>query len=233
MIQYICHLWPNGVPHLRRCAVLLIYGLALTTLIAWIASALLPRHFDLTTPTYTWPDSHAVHWAGQTRQCVAGTDLYARAHFATRDDSTMSLSPPGWSKTNTIPTLEDCTNGAVVVESARGWPFLALAWRTTYSMRDLGNNVDTGVIRIDVPLRVARMIGRDRVELALLPIWNGLALNTILAASGLQMAFIVIKSLQRHKRRRSGRCAACGYDLRHLHNGINCPECGAMCGPLK
>ena len=58
------------------------------------------------------------------------------------------------------------------------------------------------------------------------PIWMGMITNTIFYAA-LCMAMLIAPGMVRRRwRRRRGRCAACGYDLRGQIEA-RCPECGA------
>lgn len=62
--------------------------------------------------------------------------------------------------------------------------------------------------------------------LPLRPIWPGFAINTVFYAAILWLLTLgpfTARRLIRHKR---GRCAKCGYDLRHADHAV-CPECGA------
>jgi len=58
------------------------------------------------------------------------------------------------------------------------------------------------------------------------PRWPGLLLDTAFYAAILWTAFVGRSALVRTLRRRAGRCAVCGYDLRGLQPGVKCPECG-------
>lgn len=68
--------------------------------------------------------------------------------------------------------------------------------------------------------------GRDAVVLPLRPLWPGFALNTCFYAFLAWSLIRAPRTLRRWRRRRAGRCIACGYDLKGLAEDAPCPECG-------
>lgn len=62
------------------------------------------------------------------------------------------------------------------------------------------------------------------------PIWSGLLANVAVWSTMWGALFLGFGSLRGFRRRRSGRCVQCGYDLAHTTSGT-CPECGAMITP--
>jgi hypothetical protein len=57
----------------------------------------------------------------------------------------------------------------------------------------------------------------------ILPLWSGLAINTLIYGAPVWLLLAVPGMLRRRKRRKQGRCLRCGYDLRGM---TPCPECG-------
>jgi hypothetical protein len=55
---------------------------------------------------------------------------------------------------------------------------------------------------------------------------RGFAIDTVLAAALWSLVLFGVPAARRRHRRRRGRCASCGYDLRSLTAGTTCPECG-------
>ncbi|MEM0984523.1 MAG: hypothetical protein AAGI17_11315 [Planctomycetota bacterium] len=54
-------------------------------------------------------------------------------------------------------------------------------------------------------------------------LWPGLIVNTFITAAALWLGLAGITAVRRHRRRATGRCPGCGYDLVDL---TTCPECG-------
>ncbi len=73
--------------------------------------------------------------------------------------------------------------------------------------------------RADPPLR--------RDHLPIQPLWGGFAANTAVNLGAVALLWYGLTSLRRLRRRRAGRCPACGYFLAGLAPGAPCPECGA------
>jgi hypothetical protein len=67
-----------------------------------------------------------------------------------------------------------------------------------------------------------------RVALPCLPIWGGLAGDTIIYAVMWRLLLAAPGRILARRRRRRGECVACAYDLRGLGSDAACPECGAV-----
>jgi hypothetical protein len=100
-------------------------------------------------------------------------------------------------------------------EDARGWPWLALwcgidrggAWR-----------VEGGLL---LTPKAARIDGVRTLPLR--PLWGGFVLNALVYGCVTASLHAAGVGWVRHRRRRAGRCARCGYDVAGLER---CPECG-------
>lgn len=77
-----------------------------------------------------------------------------------------------------------------------------------------------------LPWFTPRVDTTSRVLRVNFPVWLPVLLLNL---PGLPLLFIGRKAWRRHRRRRAGRCLACGYDLRgQLSNAPLCPECGEV-----
>lgn len=63
----------------------------------------------------------------------------------------------------------------------------------------------------------------DRFALPLFPLWPGFALNTLFFAAVLALLWYMPPGIRHVRRKRSGRCVKCGYDITGL---TTCAECG-------
>lgn len=79
--------------------------------------------------------------------------------------------------------------------------------------------VDSGSIRRSI-------FGYD-LEIYTLPLWRGLAANTLFYAALLLMPLTMLRWHRTCRRRRRGCCVACRYDLAGIEaEPVVCPECG-------
>jgi hypothetical protein len=81
--------------------------------------------------------------------------------------------------------------------------------------------LDTG---IGVPFKKARDHLMDRA-LPLLPIWPGLAFDTLFYALLWWLALASVRTVKHNRRYRHGLCPLCRYDLRADYSQ-GCSECG-------
>lgn len=117
-----------------------------------------------------------------------------------------------------------------IVES--GWPLSSFwGWRTLVQLpRGVEWEDDAGLVEVGM-LR-AGPCWQEMLELPLLPVWEGILGNALVFALAWWAVLIGPLALRRVRRRRRGRCAACGYDLRGLStdSSARCPECGTRRG---
>jgi hypothetical protein len=114
-------------------------------------------------------------------------------------------------------------------EEAFGWPQPALKSRLEESPRLAYPRVIDGIVL--TPRRGFGM-GATLPYLPTRPIWRGFIIDSVIAAMGWWMIFLLLlaglRSLRRLPaalRRRRGRCPQCGYDLRGNFDA-GCSECG-------
>ncbi len=105
-------------------------------------------------------------------------------------------------------------------ERAAGWPCLSLRGTRADGIRDQQiSSISSGLItwkRLPKP-------GTARGAIPLLPIWPGFALNTLVYAAILWLAFLGPFALRRFLRVRRGLCPKCAYPM---GESAVCTECG-------
>jgi len=99
---------------------------------------------------------------------------------------------------------------------AAGWPFAACRSYGHWYFQE-GNQISLAV-------KLRRTNGT--IVLPYGPIWPGLLANTAIYGSAWWALLFGPGMFIRWRRRRAGRCVKCGYDLRGLSPGSECPECG-------
>ncbi len=105
----------------------------------------------------------------------------------------------------------------MVIVHREGWP-----WRAVHEWTLAG---------LHLPARETHgllLVGAGKWQYAvpIYPLWPGFALNTIFYALFAWGLWQVPPAIRRRRRRRNGLCVRCGYDLKGLPPGSNCPECG-------
>ena len=122
-------------------------------------------------------------------------------------------------------TIKPTDEFGVLIESQYGWPWPAL--RSGATLR-LGPQ---SLIAIEH----GRWIGtqdellrhHDLRALAWGPMWPGLAANSGVFALAAMVLLWIPVARRRRRRRLSGQCVRCGYDLRSCGGHTKCPECGS------
>ncbi|MCC7387301.1 MAG: hypothetical protein IT431_00890 [Phycisphaerales bacterium] len=119
------------------------------------------------------------------------------------------------------------------LEEARGLPALCLSYGVGAGPESTNGVIDGGYI-LPTFLHGARDLTsprecdamRDRVAvLPLLPIWPGLAFNTLFYALLWYLALASVRTVSHNHRYRRGLCPICRYDLRADYSQ-GCSECG-------
>jgi hypothetical protein len=127
----------------------------------------------------------------------------------------------------------------VIVEDARGWPWLSLQCEHAVSMSRLVQAPFVSGIVGGIPIgMVGDTAGAANWPpawwysraLPLRPLWPGFAINTLFYAALCWLAFFVPFALRRRHRRRRGLCPACAYPVGR--SGL-CTECGAAVPPRR
>lgn len=109
-------------------------------------------------------------------------------------------------------------NNEVVVAVASGWPWHAASGQDRWLQQ-------LGAPRTHVS-QAKFELGGQHYRLPLIPMWFGLAANTIFYTPFALGGLIVLSLARRTRRRRKCRCVACNYDLTSIPGP--CPECGTL-----
>lgn len=111
------------------------------------------------------------------------------------------------------------------VDEARGWPALSL-WCGVDNVASLAQ-VQPPDLYGAVPLPLKSRTAADTAfrALPLLPIWPGLAFNTLFYALLWWLALASVRLVKHNHRYRHGLCPVCRYDLRADYSQ-GCSECG-------
>ncbi len=121
-----------------------------------------------------------------------------------------------------VPVLSEHPGAINVSYSARslGWPRRA-AW--TSSSMTIVEQPDGSMSANR--MRTGYLVGRHTaLPTNFLPL--GFIANTLLYAAAWWIVLVTPRGVNRWRRKRRGRCVACGYDLRGLAREAACPECG-------
>lgn len=110
-----------------------------------------------------------------------------------------------------------------------GWPMRSLEYQWTHTQPMLVNvwlfkPPAEASLRTGLPVSTSITRSPERTHLPLMPVWPGFVVNSLFYAAVAGAILFAPGAVRRARRRRRGRCLACGYDVRGLDT---CPECGA------
>lgn len=206
----------------------LAFGAAMTICVAWCHSIM---SFPNTGPNEVRPSLIkipnergywlVVRWRGSgcTLLCVFGP-----THYDPGPDWIIALPEiVGSTELSMLPQTIDVGNKEPrLILDQRGFPFIALfstAIITSDSVQVYGG------FRTPRPARRISVLGDAPVVLPFEPIWGNFILDSAIYAWTGWLLLCSLKLVTVMIRRRSGKCAYCGYDLRGT-SGTTCSECG-------
>jgi hypothetical protein len=225
--------------HARHLILAIVLGVVTTIAVAWACALWIPITFPTTSaPVFTirdfdsggLPPSLSINVRVWNDARLGATRVALSVHrspfnFVYADLSiTHSLDDhlPFWHERD----LDDVLP-SMLIDDARGWPFLAMRGSFDIDSSDGRGNIENvrSAILIDFGTRLP---GADRSMTPLLPlgiIWGGFILNALFFAA-IWFALLAGPGFaKRAFRRRRGACIDCGYDLRGAAHE-QCPECG-------
>jgi hypothetical protein len=131
---------------------------------------------------------------------------------------------PSW-----LPPLEPVEQVRYTRWTARitGWPVPCMKSRT-YMCSDRPGTQEIGAIRLrPMPVPTTRIDDDPGAgSVPLIPVLPGMAVDAAVFAVPWMLFLVAAPAARRAVRRRRGRCAQCGYDLRATPADDPCPECG-------
>jgi hypothetical protein len=131
---------------------------------------------------------------------------------------------PAW-----LPPLEPVEQLRYTRWTARitGWPMPCLKSRT-YMCSDRPGTQEVGAIRLQpIPAPTTRIVDDPGAgSVPLIPLLPGMLVDAAVFAIPWMLILLAAPAARRAVRRRRGRCAECGYDLRATPADDPCPECG-------
>ena len=213
----------NGVMRIaRRVALCLMIGSAITVALAWIVAVTLPPAIG----AYSRPSGIGEGWSYWVGRTSGSLNVHRiPAHFELKEPlrsdylAVRRREVPSWSAVHTAPPA---AGTGMIVESAHGWPALALRMEIEL-VASAGANPGT---HSPNALVVPVSSHGERIRLPLRPIWSGFVIDSLIYGA---VAFAILfgpGALLRAARRRRGQCLRCGYDLRGTADSGTCPECG-------
>lgn len=139
-----------------------------------------------------------------------------------RPDQEASDVWPWWVPVSTGQLINEAQSGETIQRDffAQGWPLPAL--RCDIHGHD---TIEGGLLLSRKPVPGSFLMIEH--VLAFRPIWSGFAVDAAIYCIIWFALLFTPGAIVRARRRRGGRCVACGYDLRAAADG-RCPECGAQ-----
>ena len=150
---------------------------------------------------------------------------YARVYS---DHRALADVAPRWSEFRGREGVLRSPSDDLVVEDARGWPFLAFRCTARASRIGQGGAGATSVNGGLLIRAAASGLPADMQLLPLTPLWPGFIANSGLFGSALTAVYYGVRGIIRRYRLRRGECPNCGYPASASNI---CSECGAIrCG---
>lgn len=246
---------------MRRIGIAFVLGALTTVAVAWLLAAFLPVPMYPRRVGRAWMASNGSLWTASEVRPFGVHDVWwlevdedptvtREAQLAALRESYRSMEaerrgtserlrasddPPRW---GTLAGGRDGPAATIGSDTAFGWPLPCL-W---YSVRSGTMSTNSGIALVG-----EKLVGGYRVRgtpsararpfgaLPLLPLWAGLALDTLLWSLAWLVALSLPAAARRRWRLRRGRCWSCGYALSGLSPGPGgrtvCPECGIAVEP--
>lgn len=211
----------------------LLLGVSMSVAIAWGLSAAYDRQL-LTSWRFDYERNNT---PGEVIEAfdfgLPLPDDYPRATWLRRSESLgrevySAMGSEGWVPGRVMPGgRPETSQRAWWGELERfGWPMPALERRSWMAYVIQGRtSTPAGTLASPLsPLDAGLAPGPGGKGLPVRPGWLGLGVNTLVFGGACWLLITGAGAARRWRRRRRGRCAACGYDLGDLET---CPECGA------
>ncbi len=220
---------------LMMIVLLLVGGAVVNVAVAWGCALWIqptPNTRILTTGTSSVvPKLHFSFWTERGATRVLSWPSNDLANSELPQDWVVYLDRtlrPYWSR---ISHRTPADVASVLIEDARGWPFLSMMSVFSRSTQfDTRGTPTELLVGIQLPPGPSGLLTGDTARaIPTRPIWPGFAINTVFYAVVLWLLFAAPFVVRRWRRIRRGLCPKCAYDLRGSVVGSQaCPECGDL-----